>query len=70
MNTEARFGHDDKVMRAYEETLDHDDLKYSKAEGSLESEAIPNKLVEKIESIVQRRVEEELKKSADKQKLQ
>ena len=51
-------------MQAYEVTLD-----YSKADdgGSLESEAIPNKLVEKIESIVQRRLQEELKKSADKQ---
>ena len=50
-------------MREFEGTLD-----YSKGEdgGSLESEALPNRLVEKIENIVRCRVKEELKLSADK----
>ena len=50
-------------MREYDGTLD-----YSKGDdgGSLESEALPNKLVEKIENIVRCRVKEELKLSADK----
>ena len=70
MNTENRvtieqekFVASSSKMREFEGTLD-----YSKGEdgGSLESEALPNRLVEKIENIVRCRVKEELKLSADK----